>query len=160
MIAPWSLLAALLGLTAVGLLTESIRQGRRADVARALAARWRMNFGRRDTLRLTARVARRFPVPGAASIRVYHVIYGLEDDRYRYVFSVQYTLGLTGPKRRLTRVATFAEPRDRRRDDGAELVLADDALSLAEQYESLARHAVAGTAPVPAGTDRPRPAGP
>lgn len=137
MVPPGVLLVALLGLTLTVLLAESVRQARQADAVRRLAGRWRMTFGRRDTLRLTARVARWFPVPGAAALRVFHVVYGTEGDRYRYVFTAQYTLGVTGPKRRHTRVATFAEPRDRRDDDEATVVLADEGLTLMEQYEAL-----------------------
>jgi hypothetical protein len=140
MVPPGFLLVAFLVLTLTVLVAESVRQNRQAEAVRRLAGRWRMNFGRRDTLRLTARVARAFPVPGAAALRVFHIAYGTEGDRYRYVFTTQYTLGVTGPKVRHTRVAAFDEPRDRRGgagDDAGTLVLAEEGLTLLEQYESL-----------------------
>ena len=132
-------LIALLGLTMTGLLIESIRRRRRTEAIRALAARWRMNFGRRDTLQLAARVASQLPVPGAAALRILHVIYGIRGESYRYIFTVEYTLGVVGPKARFARVATLTEPRDRRRGGGetATLTLADEELPLIDQYERL-----------------------
>jgi hypothetical protein len=121
MINPLWFLLALVGLTIVGLVVESVRRRRQVEAVRSLARAWRMNFARRDTLRLTARVAAQLPLPGAAALRISQVIYGSAGDTYRYVFTLQYTLGVTGPKRRFTRVATFTEPRDRRR--GGETVL-------------------------------------
>ena len=134
---PAWLLIALLGLTLAGLLIESIRRRRRTEAVRALAARWRMNFGRGDTLKLAPRVATQLPVPGAAALRISHVIYGIRGESYRYIFTVEYTLGVVGPKARFARVGTLTEPRDRRRGGEATLTLADEGLPLIEQYESL-----------------------
>jgi hypothetical protein len=97
-----------------------------------------MNYGRADTLQLTPRVARHLPAPGAAALRVYDVVYGAHGDAYRYVFTAEYTLGVTGGKRRHTRVAAFTEPRDRRRGGRTELVLGEEDAPLLEQYAALA----------------------
>ena len=132
------LLAILLGVTLVAWLADGLRRARRREAVRRLAAGWRMNFGRADTLQLTARVARHFPAPGAAALRVYDVVYGAQGDVYRYVFTVEYTLGVTGPKGRYTRVAAFTEPRDRRRGGRSELVLGEEGTPLLEQYAALA----------------------
>ena len=137
MVPPGLLLVVLLGLTLTVLLVESFRESRQAEAVRRLAGQWGMGFGRRDTLNLTARVARSFPVPGAAALRVYHIVYGTEGDRYRYIFTAQYTLGVTGPKLRHTRVATFVEPRDRRGEGEPTYTLADEGLPILEQYEEL-----------------------
>jgi hypothetical protein len=137
MITPGLTLAVLLVISLIALVFEAIRRGRRAERVRGLARRWGMNFGRRDTLRLTTRVARVFPVPGAAALEIFHVIYGVEGDRYRYIFTAQFTLGVIGPKSRHTRVATFSEPRDRRQVDEVQLALGDPELPLLAQYEAL-----------------------
>ena len=138
LVAPNIVLTILLTLTAIAVTTSAIRSARRREAIRSLAARWRMNFGRADSFRLTARVAQHFPIPGAAAVRVADVVYGLQGDAYRYVFTAHYTLGVTGPKTRHTRVATFAEPRDRRRGGPPVLTLGSAGLTLLEQYESLA----------------------
>jgi len=142
---PALLLASLLVLTLAALVVEAAGRARRCDRVRSLAAEWRMNYGRADSLRLTPRVARRFPIPGAAAMRVSDVVYGIRGDAYRYVFTVQYTLGVSGPKTRHRRVATFEEPRDRRRvaADGV-VTLAPEDLPLIEQYRALAPDEASG----------------
>ena len=147
---PGLLLTLLLGTTVAAWLIDALRRRRRREAVRALAAGWRMNFGRADTLQLTARVARHFPVPGAAALRVYDVVYGSAGAAYRYVFTAEYTLGVTGGKRRLTRVAAFTEPRDRRQGGRAELVLGEEGASLLEQYAALAPAEQAGARPTTA----------
>src|SRR4051812_22352991 len=137
MITPGLLLSALLIITLIAVIVEGARRGRQAERVRALARQWGMNFGRRDTLRLTTRVARGFPVPGASALRIFHVVYGAQGDRYRYIFTAQYTLGVIGAKSRHTRVATFSEPRDRRQQDEAQLDLAEPDAPVLEQYEML-----------------------
>ncbi|CAA9414024.1 MAG: hypothetical protein AVDCRST_MAG64-2498 [uncultured Phycisphaerae bacterium] len=134
---PGLLLSVLLGVTLAALLADGLRRGRRRDAVRRLAAGRRMNFGRTDTLQLTPRVARHFPAPGAAALRVCDVVYGADGDAYRYVFTAEYTLGVTGAKRRHTRVAAFTEPRDRRRGGRSELVLGEEGTPLLEQYAAL-----------------------
>lgn len=134
---PALLLAILLGTTLVALLLSAGRRRRQRDAVRRLAGEWRLNFGGADTLQLTPRVARHFPVPGAAALRVCNVIYGIDGDAYRYVFTAEYTAGVTGGKRRLARVAAFEEPRDRRRGGEISMTLADESLDLIEQYRSL-----------------------
>ena len=134
-----SLLLILLLLTTLAALSiEGIRRGRQQERVRALASRWRMNFGRVDTLRLTHRVARHFPIPGAAALRVYNVVYGIEGDVHRYIFTAEYTLGIAGAKRRQTRVGTFVQPRDRGQCDDPTVILASSELSLLAQYRVLA----------------------
>ncbi|HEX8915249.1 MAG TPA: hypothetical protein VF796_23050 [Humisphaera sp.] len=142
---PVLLLAGLLVLTLAALLVEAVGRARRCERVRALATDWRMNYGATDALRLTPRVARRFPIPGAAAMRVSDVVYGIRGDAYRYVFTVQYTLGVSGPKTRHRRVATFEEPRDRRRAAGDGAVrLAPEDLPLIEQYRALGPDEVGG----------------
>jgi hypothetical protein len=137
MITPGLLLATLLVITLIVVIVEGARHARQAERVRKLARQWGMNFGRRDTLRLTARVARAFPIPGASALRILHVVYGAQGDRYRYIFTAQYTVGVIGAKSRQSRVATLSEPRDRRRQEDALLEMTESDAPLLEQYEVL-----------------------
>jgi hypothetical protein len=104
-----------------------------------IADEWRMNYSPIDQFRLTPRVARNFPVAGAANIRVVDLIYGSNCDEYRYVFTAEYTAGIVSGKHRVLRAGTFSEPRDRT-GSGAEpsITLAPKHLPLVEQYRRLA----------------------
>jgi hypothetical protein len=136
---PLDVLAFTICATAVAVAVESVAARRRRKILRKLAAEWRMTYSRFDSLRLTPKVARSFPIPGAANLLVTDVIYGIEHERYRYVFRAEFTLGTVRSKKRLARVATFSEPRDRHKPQGtAPVVLAPDEGSLVEQYRHLA----------------------
>jgi hypothetical protein len=137
---PGEVFSFTIGATALALLLEFIGRRRTRRVLRRLAAEWRMTYSRADSLRLTPRVAGRFPIPGAANLRVTDVIYGIEHDRYRYVFLAEFTTGTVSAKRRQTRVATFSEPRDRqqRTRAAAPVVLAPPTGKLVDQYRHLA----------------------
>ena len=64
------------------------------------------------------------------------LIYGGEGERYRYVFTTEYTLGLIRGKRREVRVGTFWEPRGRVCGESTESVIfAPEDLGVVEQYE-------------------------
>lgn len=136
---PFDVLAFAISATALAVAAESAAARRRRKVLRQLAANWRMTYSRFDSLRLTPKVARSFPIPGAANLLVTDVIYGIEHERYRYVFRAEFTVGTVRTKKRLARVATFSEPRDRLKPQGAApVVLAPDQGSLLEQYRHLA----------------------
>ena len=118
--APGVLLLALLGLTAVAVALDVAAHRRRTRALRVLASQWRMNYHPADQLRVTPKVLPRFPVPGAANVRVMDLIYGSDRERYRYVFTVEFTVGLVGPRRRVVRVASLSEPRERGRGGGGD----------------------------------------
>ena len=99
--------------TALAMVLEYVSRRQRHRALRRLAVEWRMTYSRTDSLRLTPKVAARFPIPGAANLRVSDVIYGIEHDRYRFVFVAEFTTGTVSAKRRQRRVASFSEPRDR-----------------------------------------------
>jgi hypothetical protein len=125
--------------TAVAVAAEAVVARRRRRVLRRLAAEWRMTYSRSDTLRLAPKVARGFPIPGAANLRVSDVIYGIDHERYRYVFRAEFTTGTIRGKRRVARVATFSEPRDRQRAQATPAVtLAPRGGKLVDQYRHLA----------------------
>ena len=138
--APGEVFSFTVGATALALLLEFVGRRRTRRVLRRLAGEWRMTYSRADSLRLTPKVAGRFPIPGAANLRVTDVIYGIEHDRYRYVFLAEFTTGTVSAKRRQTRVATFSEPRDRqqRTRAAAPVVLAPPTGKLVDQYRHLA----------------------
>jgi hypothetical protein len=80
------------------------------------------------------------------------LIYGSDRDRYRYVFSVEFTLGVIGPKRRVVRVASLSEPRERGGTGNVSPSLAPADGSLVEQYRFFAPPDVirdTGVPPVP-----------
>jgi hypothetical protein len=104
-----------------------------------LARQWGMQYCREDRFRLTERVADRFPLPGAGDVRVVDVVYGAEGTHYRYIFTVEYTLGVVRRQKRARRVAAASEPREHAASAPAlELSLAADSLSLPAQYRALA----------------------
>ena len=104
---------------------------------RRLAGDWGMNFSLADRLRLTSKVARSFPVPGAANLRVTNVVYGTDHDRYRYIFTAEYTVGVGGLRRRIIRAGSFSEPRDRESPEGSsDVALAPGGCSLIDQYRA------------------------
>lgn len=157
---PLDVLAFTVCATAVAVAAESIAARRRREALRRLAAEWRMTYSRVDSLRLTPKIAASFPIPGAANLRVTDVIYGIDHERYRYVFRAEFTTGTVRTKKRLARVATFSEPRDRQRIQGAASVaLAPDTGKLVEQYRHLApamtARAPKSHAPPPAATPAP-----
>ena len=125
-------------LTAAAALSERILRRLHRARLRRMAAEWRMNYSPLDQFRLTARVASRFPIPGAARIRVLDLIYGIDADRYRYIFTAEYTAGIMTGKRRLQRAGSFSEPREREAGDAeSDFKLAAANLPLLEQYRSL-----------------------
>ena len=114
---PLTFLAGMLTLTLVAFVAQlAIRRGLGAQLRR-LAGQSRMQYSDVDRFELTARVVERFPVPGASNIALIDVIYTQEADRYRYIFTVQYTEGVIRTKGCVSRVGTLCEPRERGSDD-------------------------------------------
>ena len=112
MIAPAQFLAMMLLITAAAGLIRVIVRRRHLQQLRALAAARKMHFSADDRFRLATKIAPRLPVPGAAGIRVIDLLYGIEEQNYRYVFVTEYTTGVLRTKTGIRRVATFCEPRD------------------------------------------------
>ncbi len=135
---PGGILSLALCLTGAATFVDRAQRRRRRIALRRLATEWRMNYSPFDPLRLTARVAHHFPIPGAANLKVSDVIYGIEGNRYRYIFTAEYTVGVVRTKHRLVRAATFCEPRDFRHGQPmGPLFLAAAELPLIEQYQQL-----------------------
>ena len=143
---PGFLLLALIAVMALAVCLDVYAHRRRTRALRELATQWRMNYHPADQLRVTPRVLSHFPIPGAANVRVMDLIYGSDRDRYRYVFSVEFTVGLVGPKRRVVRVASLSEPRDRAGAGPVSLNLAPAQGRLIDQYRYLAPPGAANAA--------------
>ena len=139
-ISPGAFLLGLVALTVVAMMVDVLAHRRRSRRLRALATQWRMNYHASDQLRITPKVMAKLPIPGAANVRVLDLIYGSDATGYRYIFSVEYTVGLTGPKRRVVRVASLTEPRRAGVTlvDQLTLTLAPRGGSLLEHYRSFA----------------------
>jgi hypothetical protein len=137
---PGALLSVLVAVTILAVFMEAMSRRRRRRSLRQLAGTWGMTYSPTDRLRLLERIAERFPVAGAADLEVSDVIYGSDGERYRYVFTVRYTVGVIRGKRSLRRVAAFSEARQRRTvlsGEAGQMSMADEQLSLVEQYGSL-----------------------
>lgn len=134
---PGGLVCLTFGVSCGAAIAQRVVERRRRRVLRQLASEWRMNFNAGDQLRLAARIAHYLPIPGAANVTVGDVIYGIDGDVYRYVFTAEYTVGVLRTKRRHMRVAAFAEPRDRNRPQPPDPVsLASPELPLIDQYRT------------------------
>lgn len=135
---PGVVLLVLIGLSALAALIERSGRRRHKRALRQLAARWQMTYSPHDRLRVAAKVANRLPIPGAADVYVTDVIYGGQGERYRFVFTAEYTVGVVRGKRRRVRVGTFSESRGRESGQRmSEVLLAPEGLPLLEQYEKL-----------------------
>ena len=138
LISPIQFLLIMLLATGLAGATQWIARLRQIRRLRRLAAERKMHFSPADRFRLAPRIAPLLPVPGAAAVRVVDLIYGIEQETYRYVFATEYTIGVLRTKTSVRRVATYCEPRI---PGGAEptcnLVFAPESLSFFEQYEHL-----------------------
>lgn len=135
---PGLLLILCLAATAAAAILDAVSHRRRGTALRALAAQWGMNYHPGDQLRLTPKVLPHLPIPGAANVHVLDLLYGSDRDRRRYIFSLEYTVGLVGPKRRVVRVASLSEPRERGAAGPVVLNLAPGEGTLIDQYRALA----------------------
>jgi hypothetical protein len=134
---PLQLLGVVTAITALAAVAQRMARRRWEEQLCALAQQWHMNYSPSDQWRLTAKVARAFPVPGAAHIRLSDVIYGSDEESYHYIFAAAFTTGVVLGKRRLVRAASFSEPRNRQSTGEAATVLAPAELSLLEQFRKL-----------------------
>jgi len=129
-------LAACITLGAL-VLDRYLRRRRRRELIE-LARQWRMHYVHRDVFDLTQRVARDFPIPGAALVRVTDLIYGVEGEFHRYIFSTEYTVGAVRVRKRLVRVVSTRDARSHSAPHHPpELKFSDDSLPLVEQYRTL-----------------------
>lgn len=135
---PATFLTAVLALTLAAFVTHLLVRRRSTGRLRQAAIQWRMHYSETDRFQLTPRVAERFPVAGASDFAVFDLLYRQDKENYRYLFTVEFTLGVVRAKQRSRRVALLSEPRESRSaENWSELTLAPENLPLIEQYEML-----------------------
>jgi hypothetical protein len=137
---PLTFLASVLAVTFIAYIGHRLLRRAVSEKYRRLAANHHMHYAERDLFQIARRVVERFPIPGASDLRVMDVIYQREGDRYRYLFTIEYTMGVVRTKRRMRRAATLCEPRDQACPTGwSKLELAPLELCLSDQYAHLCR---------------------
>jgi hypothetical protein len=137
---PLIFLASLLALTALAALAHRLLRRRHRKRLRRLAADCGMQYVPLDLFDLPRRIGRAFPVPGAADLHVQDVIYATHGQRHRYVFTAEYTVGVTDQHHRVAQVMTFCEPVEGASPSNrSPLAAAPQYLSLLEQYQYLRR---------------------
>jgi hypothetical protein len=144
MLPPILVLLLLLVITTAAFLVDAFLRKRRATRLAAMAAQWQMRFTAEDPFQLTPRIAAHFPIPGAADVVVRDLVYGQEDAaadsaRFRYFFTIEYTLGVLRTKRRRVAVGTLVEAGRPETNPFSGVTLAPAELSLQDQYQWLRR---------------------
>src|SRR4051794_13900318 len=135
---PFQFLIVVICMTVLAGAWQWLNRRRRMDKLQALADELSMHYSPDDRFRLSSRVAPCLPVAGAAAVRVFDLLYGVEEANYRYIFRTEYTLGVLRSKVSVQGVATFSEPRDRSaRVCEIQLEWAPKGLGLIEQYRTL-----------------------
>lgn len=137
---PPVLLVALLGLTLGAWAIASAGHSARRKRLKELARRWQLHYAPGDPFRLSGKIAGLLPAPASADTRVRDMIYGRSDGCHCQIFTVHYTLGLVGIKRRARQVVGRIE--SHHQGPSAQtaapcLVQADPTLRLIEQYEQV-----------------------
>jgi hypothetical protein len=131
---PWFVLAIIASLLAAVWLFDRLHSRRRRRRLGKLAAEHRWRFNATDRFDLAARIVPHVPVPGAGDIHVRDLMYRLEGDTYRYVFTTLCTAGtITGPDRVRLVILAGETAGGSLRMDG----VADAHLSTIEQYAAL-----------------------
>src|SRR4051812_290518 len=110
---PQVFLVTMVAVTALAVGAHVLSKWLRARKLKQLAQQWGMHYAQHDRFHLADRVAPRIPCPGAADVRVTDLIYGLKGERFRYVFTAEYTRGVVRTKHRTRRVVAMTEPKDR-----------------------------------------------
>ncbi len=135
---PSILLCLLVLLTLTGALAQRLAKRCRQAIFRQLARDWGMHYSEADQLRLGERIAEHFPIPGAASIRVIDLIYGTREHQRHFIFTVDYTLGLTSQHHRRRRAGACIESRSGPENKLSSIpLLGSTRTPLVEQYQLL-----------------------
>jgi hypothetical protein len=132
---PTVLLLGLTALTIAAGVASALRCKARSARLAALASSWGMRFTMEDRFRLAPRVAGGFPIAGVADVLVRDLIYRQEEQGFRYLFTVEYTLGILRTKRR--RIGAGMVVETGKAEEFSPVSLAPQQLPLREQYEWL-----------------------
>jgi hypothetical protein len=128
---------ACVGVTLAAMAVYAVADFRRRAELRELARSLEMHFSPGDRFNQAAEVARRFPAVAPADPTITDVLYCRRSQRYCYVFRLDYTIGVTGPKLRRKAIVGFTEPCDGEPGEPSALAIADNAGTLVEQYRGL-----------------------
>lgn len=135
---PAQFLAILAIISIAGGAVRLIVRQRQVARLRALAREHRMHFVVADRFHLLPRILAAIDAPGAASVRVNDLIYGIENENYRYLFCAQYTMGVLKGKTGVRRVGRLIEARRQEASSKpAHVAFAPPSLPLIEQYRHL-----------------------
>jgi hypothetical protein len=134
---PIGFLIGAIALTAIAVIASSIARAVERKTLRQLAASWKMHYSPSDRFRLSDRMVQRFPLPGAANIRVTDVIYASEGDSYRYLVTAEYTAGVIHAKKRRRMVCMMREAKGSHGRPFDALTVAKAHGTLAGQYREL-----------------------
>jgi hypothetical protein len=112
LISPLLFLIVLLVLTAGVAAASHVGRARQAARLQGLARQWQLRFVPDDRFDLTPHVAARLPVAGAADVVVRDIAYAPHAGGYRYLLTVEYTVGVVRGKHRRVAAAVVTESRD------------------------------------------------
>jgi hypothetical protein len=136
---PLYFLALALLLTAAAVTVDFLLRRRVRRQLQELAGELKMAYSHSDRFGLADRVAKHFPIPGAAALRVIDLLYSSDAESYRYLFSAEFTTGVIRSKSRMLRAVTLREPKGLSDPSiWSNMRLAPENLSLIEQYRHLA----------------------
>jgi hypothetical protein len=107
---PAQCLIILIAMTTIAALAETVVVHLRRCMLRNLGKKWEMHFAAGDQLRLADRLAGKLPILGAANICVMDLLFSTDQNVHRYIFTVEFGVGVIRGKRRRWRVGGFQEP--------------------------------------------------
>ncbi len=132
-------LYAIIAITLAAYAISRYERLRRQVLLRQIASEFQLNYAPNDPFQLANKIIDRFPVPGAARLVVTDVVYGTRGDHFQYLFTANYTVGAIRVKKRLYRVAAYAEPLSGATNElRIPVTLANAKLEWIDQYRELA----------------------
>jgi len=147
---PLMFLASLLAVTVLAFAIHRALRHRRKEALRKLASQRGMQYSQSDLFALADRIGPTFPVPGAADLRVIDLIYATRTGRHLYVFTTEYTRGVSQRQWREEMVVGFCEPTTADGTNVTPLTPAREGLTILEGYGELLKrwddHSVESTA--------------
>ena len=131
---------SLAAVTILAFALHRIFRHERKGALRTLATERAMQYSQHDLFALANRVGSAFPVPGAADLRIFDLIYATRAGRHLYVFTAQYTRGVSQHQWREEMVLGFCEPAAADGPPATPLTPAREGLTVLESYRDLLQH--------------------
>ena len=140
---PTSFFLMLLSASVVAFLVHAVFRHHCQKRFDAMAAELKMHYAEEDRFQLTPRVREQLPPEMSADLVVKDVLYYLDGDRHRYLFTIECITGDPLSETRFQRAATFCETLGRNSEKGwSKLRLAQKQRCLFKQYLSLTKEEV------------------